>query len=67
MKKGKLSRDIIRAKDHDKKQETAFRIQLGKDDAGMQILEIRSGERTAIIAATDLLPPLSRLLRMRSI
>ena len=61
MKKGKLSRDVIRAKDRDKKQDTAFRIQLGKDDAGMQILEIRSGERTAIIAATDLLPPLKQV------
>ena len=61
MKKGKLSRDVIRAKDRDKKQDTAFRIRLGKDDAGMQILEIRSGERTAIIAATDLLPPLKQV------
>jgi Domain of unknown function (DUF927) len=55
MKKGKLSRAVIPDKDRPKKPDTAFRIRLGKDAAGMQYLEVRCGERTAIIAATDLL------------
>jgi hypothetical protein len=45
----------ILTEDRDKKQDTAFRIRLGKDAAGMQYLEVRCGERKAIIAATDLL------------
>src|SRR4051794_33433883 len=54
MKKGKLSQAVMSAKGRPKKH-AAIRIRLGKDEAGTQFLEIRSGERTAIIAATDLL------------
>jgi len=66
MKKNKLSPAVMSAKDRVKKNtairtkdrekhDTAFRIRLGKDEAGTQFLEIRFRERRAIIAATDLL------------
>src|SRR5215218_1795624 len=41
--------------------DSAFAIRVGKDVAGTQYLEIRSGERTAMIVASDILLPSKQL------